>query len=176
MQFIEYNETYQLRVAELITGIQQQELRISITMEDQPDLKTVDSFYKTGNGNFWLALHGDNVVGTIALVDIGDSRVALRKMFVHSDFRGANKGVAKQLMQIVMDHCRNKGVKDIYLGTIASMKAAHRFYEKNGFYLVSKEQLPGKFPLMAVDNLFYRFSVNDISAGDANLNDLKTEP
>jgi hypothetical protein len=37
------------------------------------------------------------------------------------------------------------------------MKAAHRFYEKNGFKQISKQDLPDDFPLMPVDNVFYKF-------------------
>jgi hypothetical protein len=36
------------------------------------------------------------------------------------------------------------------------MKAAHRFYEKNGFVEIAKEQLPESFPLMRVDNRFFK--------------------
>ena len=33
---------------------------------------------------------------------------------------------------------------------------AHRFYEKNGFEVIPRENLPPSFPVMAVDSRFYR--------------------
>ena len=35
------------------------------------------------------------------------------------------------------------------------MKAAHRFYERNGFRRINKDDLPSYFPLVGVDNVFY---------------------
>jgi predicted N-acetyltransferase YhbS len=35
------------------------------------------------------------------------------------------------------------------------MKAAHRFYERNGFVLIAEQDLPSNFPRMPVDNVFY---------------------
>src|SRR5690625_7974806 len=67
------------QVVDLILQIQQQEYNISITKDDQPDLFTVEKYYQTGNGNFWVALYDKKVVGTISLLDIGNNQVALRK-------------------------------------------------------------------------------------------------
>jgi hypothetical protein len=39
------------------------------------------------------------------------------------------------------------------------MKAAARFYAKHGFVAVDKSELPSSFPIAAVDNRFYRYSL-----------------
>ena len=39
---------------------------------DQPDLLQIPQFYQSGAGNFWVALDGEEVVGTVALLDIGN--------------------------------------------------------------------------------------------------------
>jgi hypothetical protein len=49
-----------------------------------------------------------------------------------------------------------KNTRNIFLGTMSRFLAAHRFYEKNGFDLVTRETLPETFPVMAVDTRFYR--------------------
>ena len=59
-----------------------------ITKEDQPDLYDVENFYQKRIGNFWVALDGDFVIGTVALLDIQNHQVALRKMFVAKKYRG----------------------------------------------------------------------------------------
>jgi N-acetylglutamate synthase-like GNAT family acetyltransferase len=155
-----YEEKYQQGIVDLILPIQQQEFNVPITIQDQPDLQNIISFYLKGNGNFWVAVSQKQVVGTIALVDIGNNQVALRKMFVHRDNRGKEKGVAQLLFDILATWCKQKAVKEVLLGTIDSMHAAHRFYTKNGFSEVSKADLPSNFPVMRVDNKFYKWNVN----------------
>lgn len=87
----EYTAEYQSRVIRLILQIQQQEYQISITGEDQPDLLEIETFYQKGIGNFWIALADEEVVGTIALLDIGEEQAALRKMFVAKITEARNK-------------------------------------------------------------------------------------
>src|SRR5579863_3054276 len=130
---VEYGEKFQQAIVDLILPIQQLEFKVPITIRDQPDLQNIRSFYKKGNGNFWVVLYGDEVVGSIAQLDFGNDQVALRKMFVHRDHRGKEKGVAQLLLNELIKWCKQKNVKEIFLGTIDSMHAAHRFYEKNGF-------------------------------------------
>jgi N-acetylglutamate synthase-like GNAT family acetyltransferase len=155
-----YEEKHQQGIVDLILPIQQQEFNVPITIQDQPDLQSIVSFYMKGNGNFWIAVFQEQVVGTIALVDIGNAQVALRKMFVHRDHRGKEKGVAHQLFDTLAAWCKQKTVKEVLLGTIDSMHAAHRFYTKNGFNEVVKADLPSNFPVMRVDNKFYRWNVS----------------
>jgi hypothetical protein len=38
-------------------------------------------------------------------------------------------------------------------------KAAHRFYEKNGFSEIKKAELPPNFPLLQVDTKFYKYNL-----------------
>lgn len=147
------------KVIDLILSIQATEFGIRITREDQPDLDRIPEYYQTGNGNFWIALAGEDVVGTISLLDIGNRQVALRKMFVRSDYRGREKGVAQKLLELALSWAKARQVCDIYLGTTALFLAAHRFYEKNGFQEIAKADLPGAFPVMAVDTKFYRLAL-----------------
>src|SRR4051794_8915149 len=72
-----YSDIYKEQAANLILFIQQSEFDIPITREQQPDLNDISTFYQSGNGNFWLALADKQVVGTIALLDIGNKQGAL---------------------------------------------------------------------------------------------------
>ena len=155
-----YFETYKDQVIQLILQIQTEEFGIPISIKDQPDLEQISQFYQKGYGNFWVALDTDRVVGTAALIDIGKRQTALRKMFVDNDYRGKNKGVAKALLDALIAWCNLKKIHEIYLGTTSAYLAAHRFYEKNGFQEISKEELPKAFPVMQVDTKFYRYLVN----------------
>lgn len=146
-------------LADLILPIQQAEFGIFITLNDQPDLRDVDGFYRAkGCGEFWVATRKADgaVVGSIALLDIGSGDGALRKMFVHKDHRGGQAPLAGLLLHTLFSHARQNGLKRIWLGTTDKFLAAHRFYEKNGFEQVSAADLPATFPRMAVDTRFYR--------------------
>ncbi len=159
---IEYQDTYRRNVLDLILNIQRGEFGMEITAEDQPDLADINGFYKTGNGNFWVALEGGKVVGTIALKDIGNAQVALRKMFVAREWRGGEKGVAASLLQTALSWAKDHGVTEIFLGTTPHFLAAHKFYERNGFQEIPKTSLPENFPIMKVDTRFYFVSINII--------------
>jgi N-acetylglutamate synthase-like GNAT family acetyltransferase len=151
-------------IAAVILPIQQLEFGIPITLEAQPDLSDIRSFYQHGCGNFWVAEVDGSIVGTIALLDIGNGNAALRKMFVARPFRGAEHGVARSLLQEPLKWAAEKRVASIYLGTTAKFLAAHRFYEKHGFKKVAKTDLPQSFPVMAVDTRFYCLSLQPSAA------------
>ena len=132
IHIVEYSNKYKDQIIDLIISIQTKEFKVPVTLQDQPDLENISSFYQKGNGNFWIALSGDKVIGTIALIDIGNSQSALRKMFVAKEYRGKDKGIAQRLFNTVLDWCKSKDIQEIYLGTVAILYAAQRFYEKNG--------------------------------------------
>lgn len=79
MRIQRFTPAHQSGTASLITAIQQQEFSIPITLADQPDLVDIPGFYQNGAGNFWVAEYEDRIVGTIALLDIGGQKAALRK-------------------------------------------------------------------------------------------------
>lgn len=159
-----YSASYDDQIAKLIISIQTQEYKIPITLDDQPDLLDIRSFYQRGLGNFWIARDGEHLIGTVALLDIGNQQVALRKMFVEQEYRGRQKvnqdrtqsNVAAALLQQLLCWCRSRQVNEIYLGTTAAFLSAHRFYEKNGFVKIPPQDLPASFPVLAVDSFFYR--------------------
>ncbi len=152
-----FEASYKEQVGKLINSIQREEFDLEITLEQQPDLQNIEDFYQHGTGNFWLALHGGKVVGTIALLDIGHGRAALRKMFVTPAYRG-KVGTAYKLLGVLLESAKDKGIKEIFLGTTARFLAAHRFYEKHGFVEINREALPDKFLVMSVDTKFYKLA------------------
>jgi N-acetylglutamate synthase-like GNAT family acetyltransferase len=152
-----FSQKHQKSVEELVLPIQNDEMGVKISKEEQPDLVGVEAFFLHDNGNFWVALDGDRVVGTLGLVDIGNHQFALRKMFVHKNYRGKEKGVSHSLLKSAFEWCLQHQASDIFLGTTNKYLAAHRFYEKNGFVEVFKDDLPKSFPLCHVDTIFYRY-------------------
>ena len=156
IRIIPYEAAHKAAVIDLVISIQRGEFGIAITAEEQPDLMDIPGFCQKGSGNFWVALSDDDVVGTIALLDIGEGRGALRKMFVEKNHRGRETGVALRLLETLLAWARDKGLREILLGTTAAYHAAHRFYEKHGFTELPPEQLPVSFPRIRQDSRFYR--------------------
>jgi N-acetylglutamate synthase-like GNAT family acetyltransferase len=151
-----YTDDYKQSIVELILPIQTEEFNVAITAGDQPDLQDIPGYYQHGAGNFWVAIIDNAVIGTIALSDIGNEQGALRKMFVHKNYRGKEYGVAQALLNTLLSWAKEKELQEIFLGTTDQFHAAHRFYEKNNFQQVPVDSLPANFSRMAVDSIFYR--------------------
>lgn len=155
----EFSKVYQAEIIDLILDIQQNEFNIPISKEDQPDLGDIPNFYRSGCGNFWIAVYDQQVIGTIALIDIGNNQGALRKMFVKAGYRGKIYKTAELLLSTLISWAREHNIHEIYLGTTEKFLAAHRFYEKNKFTQIAKELLPNTFPVMKVDTRFYELKL-----------------
>lgn len=149
-------------VQALILSIQRQEFGLAITLADQPDLLDIPGFYRRGSGDFWVAELAGEVVGSIALIDIGGGRGVLRKMFVAAPYRGAGRAIAQCLLDGLIARCRAAGMHQLMLGTVSRYLAAQRFYVRNGFEPIGPGSLPPDFPRMRVDDRFYRL---DLTAG-----------
>ena len=159
MEISVYSRQYAQEVIDLILNIQQNEFGVPVTIADQPDLLNVENFYCKDKGNFWIATENKILIGSIALIDIGNRQSALRKMFVHKDYRGKEIKAGQQLLDFVIDWCKEKGIDEIYLGTFDKLVAAQRFYLKNGFVEIKKQSLPANFPVMPVDNMFFKLRI-----------------
>jgi GNAT superfamily N-acetyltransferase len=95
------------------------------------------------------------LVGTIAMIDIGHQACAIRKMFVKQSYRGKDIGTAQQLLNTLFHYCLTKQITDVYLGTVDMLKATHRFYERNGFERKQSEEMPAYFPRAMSENVYY---------------------
>ncbi|WP_407428467.1 GNAT family N-acetyltransferase [Arcticibacter sp.] len=150
-----HNE-YSPEVINLILSIQQKEFGLSITIDQQPDLLDIDSNYHNGGGCFWGAFVNEELIGTIGLINTGHDAGCIRKMFVKRDFRGKEWRTAQKLLDVLLLFCRDRDINTVQLGTVEQLKAAHRFYERNGFESIAKEDLPVYFPLMSTDTTFFQ--------------------
>lgn len=149
-------EENEYEILDLILKIQIGEFNVPITADDQPDLLDISNFYQKGCGNFWLAKYRNEIIGTIALIDCGNDIGTIRKMFVKKEFRGKEYQVAQNLYNILEESAINASISNLYLGTIERLQAAIRFYERNGFSIINKTELPEEFPIMKVDTLFFK--------------------
>ncbi|AXG40136.1 N-acetyltransferase (plasmid) [Enterococcus gilvus] len=154
VKIVPFEEKYTQEIVDLIIPIQREEFNIQLTVEDQPDLLTIQEEYINTGGNFWVALFDDKVIGTIALVRLENHCGAIKKMFVTKDFRG-EKQIGRKLLDTLVNSCKEQGYERLYLGTVEVLKAAQKFYKKNGFELIDKTEMPKDYHLMDVDTVFF---------------------
>ncbi|MET4083383.1 N-acetylglutamate synthase-like GNAT family acetyltransferase [Pedobacter sp. UYP30] len=148
------------QIIALILNIQKGEFGLAVTLNDQPDLLDIEKNYHQGGGNFWGAFFGEELIGTIGLINSGRGLATIRKMFVKADYRGKERGVAQKLLDTLLQNCHDNQYDDAYLGTVPQLKAAQSFYKRNGFIATSADELPKHFPRMATDRMFYRLHLN----------------
>ncbi|MGN6494118.1 MAG: GNAT family N-acetyltransferase [Agriterribacter sp.] len=153
------DNSYSNAVVQLILPIQIDEFHVPITLADQPDLLQLEENYHRTGGGVWGAVAGEELIGTIALIGVNPHIGAIRKMFVKKEYRGKETGVAQALLNELVEYARRHHITHLYLGTVEMLKAAHRFYEKNGFERLAKTSLPASFPAMAADTIFYQLTI-----------------
>jgi ribosomal protein S18 acetylase RimI-like enzyme len=148
-RIIRYGNEYKSSTRKFILGILCGEFGWGDTK--RPDLDDIRGFYQEGKGEFWIALAGGEVIGTIAIKDYGEGRAYLKRMYVEKGHRGT--GLAKKLLDTALNYSRERGLREVFLGTVPEMAAANKFYSKNGFERIS--ELPGDLPEFG-DTVFYR--------------------
>ncbi len=127
---IQYNDKYKKETNDFIISIYVNEFGYK---EARNELETSDYIeYINCNGNFWIALDNDNkIIGTIGIEYVNNDETYLKKLYVLKEYRGT--GLAKELLNEVIQFSRKKGFKRIYLSTYGKLERANSFYLKNGF-------------------------------------------
>jgi GNAT superfamily N-acetyltransferase len=96
----------------------------------------------------WVAVVDDDVVGSVALRDLGGRAVELKRMYLRPDQRG--QGLGRNLLTLALDWAQANDVRVVRLDTSERMVAAQRLYEAYGF-----ERVPGEAPRQGQCRLLY---------------------
>jgi GNAT superfamily N-acetyltransferase len=75
------------------------------------------------------------VIGSVALRDLGDGTVELKRMYLRPEARG--RGLGRELLGVALGWARAHGKSAVRLDTSERMVAAQRLYEAHGFSRVS---------------------------------------
>ena len=129
-KIIEYSKEYGQAVRSLIVSIFVDEYGFENYRESCANAKYEK--YKDTNGNCWIALDSyGEVIGSIALIGLGEAEANLEIMYVHNEYRG--QGVAQDLYNALYNFAIENGIRKIILGTYERLGRAINFYKKNGF-------------------------------------------
>jgi GNAT superfamily N-acetyltransferase len=109
-----------------------------------PDLVDPASTYAA----LWVALAGGEVVGSVALRNLGSTELELKRMYLRPSHRG--HGLGKRLLTIPLEWARANGATVIRLDTSERMEAARGLYEAHGF-----RRVPGEAPRQGQPRLLY---------------------
>jgi len=153
MKIIEYTDNYRQQVINLILHIQNNEAKINLSIDEQPDLLNVKKYYFNNNGKFWLAIENDELIGTIGLMNKGDGNGVLKKFFVRKDYRNRKIGLA--LYEKFYEYVLENNFKHILLDTPSVALSSHNFYEKAGFNKIDKIQIPFEYDYPDRDSYLY---------------------
>ena len=77
-----YTPKYKDEIISLILNIQNNESKINLSLEEQPDLFDISRSYQQKGGEFWLALSDGKVIGTIGLMLKENNCAIMKKFFV----------------------------------------------------------------------------------------------
>ena len=82
-----YSGKFDDEIIALILSIQNEEAKIELSLQEQPDLLDIHRSYQQPGGEFWIALSDGRVVGTIGLMLKENHCAVLKKFFVKKEFR-----------------------------------------------------------------------------------------
>ena len=117
-----------------IFQVSEETIRRFDTMSDIDD---VYSHYLDNGGTFLVLLDQERVVGSGAIRRLNDDICELKRMWFLKEYRG--RGLAKNMVQLLLDFARNAGYKKVRLDLFDEQKQAQalEFYKRIGFYAIA---------------------------------------
>lgn len=140
MQIETYRGKYDDEIISLILEIQNNEAKIDLPLQEQPDLLDISQSYQQNGGEFWIALSDGKVIGTIGLMLKEQNYAVMKKFFVKKEYRSQKIGLA--LYRELLKFAKNAGVRHIILDTPSVAHESHQFYENAGFRKIDATELP----------------------------------
>ncbi|MDX2272417.1 MAG: GNAT family N-acetyltransferase [Cyanobacteriota bacterium] len=99
---------------------------------EYPELLQPASSFAKMSGQFWVAEFQEEVVGSIAIIPNSEPhRWEIKKLYTYAQVRGI--GLGKTLLDSAETYARHAQAKSIHLWTDTRFRAAHRFYERQGY-------------------------------------------
>lgn len=106
-----------------------------LTDSRRGDLDQIPKVYG-GKGKFWVALDGEQVIGTVAVFENTPKKANVKRLFLLKQYRG--KGFGKMLLLQALDHCRKQDFQEVTLITSSYAKDAQRLFHQNSFQKTDK--------------------------------------
>lgn len=108
--------------------------------KDREILGDPDNAILRKGGRILMVQMGDELVGCVALIPLGNGVYELSKMAVSPRLRG--RGVGRKLLEHTIAEARASGATSLFLGSSTKLKNAVHLYESVGFRHVPPEEIP----------------------------------
>ena len=126
-----YTEKYKSHVVQLVLDIYENEFNFKGF--ERPDIYSISATYQNGDdSNFWVALDGEKLVGTVGLLKKTDKLCYIKRMVVKKEFR--RMGLGENLLKMALAFAKEHGFKTVYAGTVEENPNAIAFYMRHGFF------------------------------------------
>jgi ribosomal protein S18 acetylase RimI-like enzyme len=102
-----------------------------VEQKDRDVLGNPRKYILDPGGTIFMALDGDQAVGAVALMVMGEGSVELAKMGVRPAAQG--RGAGRMLVAAVVDHARAMGMRRVYIETNSVLGPALKLYRDAGF-------------------------------------------
>jgi GNAT superfamily N-acetyltransferase len=112
----------------------------TVETHDLEQLEQPETFILPNDGQIFFALADGEVVGCVAIVNMGATGFELAKMAVSPTMQG--QGIGKKLCLIALDYARKLGVRTVWLESNRVLKPALTIYERVGFREVPRVETP----------------------------------
>jgi len=107
------------------------------------DIKDIEHSYFERGGAFYVLEEKDSsIIGAYGLYPVDRQTCELRKMYLHSSYRG--KGLGKLLLEDALLKARQIGFKRMTLETASVLKEAISLYKSYGFVEYKPEHLSSR--------------------------------
>ncbi|MCR9251742.1 MAG: GNAT family N-acetyltransferase [bacterium] len=135
VEIIEFQEKYASDFARL--NYVWLEKYFTVEEHDIEQLENANEYIVKPGGEILLALDGDLVVGTVALVKMGDDAFEVAKMAVSESHQGLKIGY--RLMLAAIDYSIKVGKKKLILESNTKLPPALNLYIKVGFRVIPQD-------------------------------------
>jgi putative acetyltransferase len=120
------------KVTELVYGILKEYNLKPDPAATDVDIKDIERSYFERGGTFYVLEEKDgSIIGAYGLYPVDRQTCELRKMYLHSSYRG--KGLGKLLLEDALSKARQIGFKKMTLETASVLKEAISLYKSYGF-------------------------------------------
>jgi putative acetyltransferase len=113
---------------------------------DEPTLTNPQGEVIDAGGQIFVALDGDEVIGTAGIVPYGEGALEIVKLAVSPAHRG--QGLGRRLAEACLAEASRRGVNRVVLVSNSRLQAALRLYERLGF---TYRPFPSTIPYATAD-------------------------
>lgn len=126
-------------VIKLINRIMSAEFAEDQAAYPTADIESLEKSYGQIGDAFFVAQHGPDIIGTVAIKKEDDRVALLRRLFVSADFRHQKIGL--QLVERALQFCQEVGYQEVVFKTTSRMQGAVHLCQRKGFVQRAKLSL-----------------------------------